>query len=140
MFTLSACRQLKEKNLSIPAAAGSFSLDASFGLMATASASAPALFLGSALCCGGVSCMIYRIKIKTKFLLQSISIFTLTLAFTTKLFYCKDCVLESVIFCANSWAPHFPPLSPTRLRDKLFPPDTSFLQYTPYYIDNGNIL
>jgi len=35
-----------------------FSLDASFGLLATASASAPALFLGSALCCCGVSCMI----------------------------------------------------------------------------------
>ena len=33
-------------------------LDASFGLLATASASAPALFLGSALCCCGVSCMI----------------------------------------------------------------------------------
>jgi len=35
-----------------------FSLDASFGLLATASASAPALFLDSALCCCGVSCMI----------------------------------------------------------------------------------
>jgi len=33
------------------------SLDASSGLLATASASAPALFLGSALCCCGVSCM-----------------------------------------------------------------------------------
>jgi len=32
-----------------------FSLDAAFGLLATASASAPALFLGSALCCCGVS-------------------------------------------------------------------------------------
>ena len=38
----------REKNLSTPAAAGYFSLDASFGLLATASASAPALFLGSA--------------------------------------------------------------------------------------------
>ena len=35
-----------------------FSLDASFGLLATASASALALFLGSALCCCGVSCII----------------------------------------------------------------------------------
>jgi len=33
------------------------SLDASFGLLATASASALALFLGSALSCCGVSCM-----------------------------------------------------------------------------------
>ena len=36
---------LREKNLSIPAAAGFFSLDASSGLLATASASAPAMFL-----------------------------------------------------------------------------------------------
>jgi len=35
-----------------------FSLDASFGLLATASASALALFLGSALSLCGVSCMI----------------------------------------------------------------------------------
>jgi len=35
-----------------------FSLDASFGFLATASASAPALFLGSAHCCCGVSCVI----------------------------------------------------------------------------------
>jgi len=35
-----------------------FSLDASPGILATASASALALFLGSALCCCGVSCMI----------------------------------------------------------------------------------
>jgi len=35
-----------------------FSLDASFGLLATASASALALFLGSALSFCGVSCMI----------------------------------------------------------------------------------
>jgi len=35
-----------------------FSLDASFGLLATASASALALFLGSELSCCGVSCMI----------------------------------------------------------------------------------
>jgi len=35
-----------------------FSLDASFGLLATASASALALFLGSALSSCGVSCMI----------------------------------------------------------------------------------
>jgi len=35
-----------------------FSLDASFVLLATASASAPALSLDSALCCCGVSCMI----------------------------------------------------------------------------------
>jgi len=35
-----------------------FFLDASFGLLATASASAPVLFLGSALCYCGVSCMI----------------------------------------------------------------------------------
>jgi len=48
---------LREKNLSIPAAAGFFSLDASSGLQAAASALAPALFLGSALCCCGVSCM-----------------------------------------------------------------------------------
>jgi len=34
------------------------SLDTSFGLLETASASAPALFLGSALCCCGVNCMI----------------------------------------------------------------------------------
>jgi len=34
-----------------------FSLDASFGLLATVSASVPALFLGSALRCCGVSCM-----------------------------------------------------------------------------------
>jgi len=33
-----------------------FSLDASFGLLATASASALAVVLGSALCCCGVSC------------------------------------------------------------------------------------
>jgi len=32
-----------------------FSLDACIGLLAPASASAPALFLGSALCCCGVS-------------------------------------------------------------------------------------
>jgi len=36
---------LKGKNLLIPAAAGFFSLDATFGLLATASASAPAMFL-----------------------------------------------------------------------------------------------
>jgi len=35
-----------------------FCLDVSFGLLATASASAPALFLGSALCWCGVSCML----------------------------------------------------------------------------------
>jgi len=39
-----------------------FSLDASFGLLATASASALALFLGSALCCCGVSCMTREIN------------------------------------------------------------------------------
>jgi len=42
----------------IPAAADFFSLDASSGILATASASAPALFLDSALCCCGVSCML----------------------------------------------------------------------------------
>jgi len=36
---------LREKNLSILAAAGSLSLDASSGLLATASASTPAMFL-----------------------------------------------------------------------------------------------
>ena len=36
---------LREKNLSIPAAAGFLSLDAASGLVATASASAPAMFL-----------------------------------------------------------------------------------------------
>ena len=44
---------LKGKNLLIPAAAGFFSLDATSGLLATASASAPAMFLAlrSALLC-----------------------------------------------------------------------------------------
>jgi len=41
-----------------------FSLDVSFGLLATASTSAPALFLGSALCWCGVSWMIWRDKKK----------------------------------------------------------------------------
>jgi len=44
-----------------------FSLDASFGLLATASASALALFLGSALCCCGVSCMTWEIRKKKSF-------------------------------------------------------------------------
>jgi len=51
----------KEKNLLlIRAAAGSsvFSLDASFGLLATVSASALAQFFDSALSSCGVSCMI----------------------------------------------------------------------------------
>ena len=49
--------ELKGKNLLIPAAAGFFSLDATSGLLATASASAPAMFLAlrSALLC--VCCM-----------------------------------------------------------------------------------
>ena len=59
------------------------------------------------------------------------------------LFCCKDVVHESMIFCANTpfgWAPHLIPLPPTRLRDILFPPDTSSLQYIPYNIGNGNIM
>jgi len=46
----------KIKNLLIPAAAGFFSLDATSGLLATASASAPAMFLAlrSALLCACV--------------------------------------------------------------------------------------
>ena len=44
--------------VSLPAAAGFFSLDASSSFLATASASAPAMFLDSALCSCGVICMI----------------------------------------------------------------------------------
>jgi len=65
---ISSREPFRENNLSIPAAAGLFSLDASFGLLATASASALALFLGPALCCCGVSCLICEIskkKLKT---------------------------------------------------------------------------
>jgi len=46
------------KSLLIPAAARIFSLDASFGLLATVSASALALFFGSALSSCRVSCML----------------------------------------------------------------------------------
>ena len=57
---------LKEKNLLIPAAAGFFSLDATSGLLATASASAPAMFLAlrSALLCVCVYDMRDENKIK----------------------------------------------------------------------------
>ena len=48
---------LKQKNLLIPAAARVFSLDSSFGLLATVSASALALFFGSALSSFGVRCV-----------------------------------------------------------------------------------
>jgi len=66
MRSSSAVHKIKIKNLSIPqgeepldtGGGRVFSLDASFGLLATASASALALFLCSALSFYGVSCMI----------------------------------------------------------------------------------
>ena len=47
-------RKNLKKSKTIPAAAVYFSLDAFSGLLATASASAPAIFLDSALCSCGV--------------------------------------------------------------------------------------
>jgi len=52
-------QKTKLKNKKIVTGGGRvFSLDASFGLLATASASALALFLGSAFSSYGVSCMV----------------------------------------------------------------------------------
>jgi len=49
-----------------------------------------------------------------------------TSAFTRYSFYFEAFVHTPIIVCVNTpfvWAPHPPPLSPTRLRNILFPPD-----------------
>jgi len=52
-------------------------------------------------------------------------------------------VQESILLLANTplvWAPHFPPSSPTLLRNILFLPDHTLLQHLLYNIGNDNIV
>ena len=57
--------------------------------------------------------------------------------------YFEAFMRESILLFANTplvWASHFPPASPTLLRNTMCPHDHPFLQYMPYNFGNGNIL